>query len=102
MFDMKNISIRTSRSLGAAVKARRLEVGWSQAELAKKLGTQRQWVLRLEAGSEGAELGLVLKAVAALGLDLTVGNEPRGKGSQVAPAANLDEVFARLKRPASR
>jgi HTH-type transcriptional regulator/antitoxin HipB len=102
MFVMKNISVRTSRSLGAAVKARRLELGWSQAELAKKLGTQRQWVLRLEAGSEGAELGLVLKAFAALGLNLTAGNEPRKTGSQVAPAANLDEVFARLKRPASR
>jgi transcriptional regulator with XRE-family HTH domain len=96
MFDMKNIAIRTTRALGAAVKARRLELGWSQAKLADHLRVQRQWVIRLEAGSDGAEIGTVLKALLALGLSIVIGNEPSDARKQAAPAANLDDVFARL------
>lgn len=93
---MKNIAIRTTRALGAAVKARRLELGWSQAKLAGELRVQRQWVIRLEAGSDGAEIGTVLQALTALGLSIVVGNEPRKAGERTAPASDLDEVFARL------
>jgi HTH-type transcriptional regulator / antitoxin HipB len=96
VFDMKNIAVRTVRALGAAVKARRLELGWSQAKLADELRVQRQWVIRLEAGAEGAEIGTVLKALTALGLSIVVGNEPRKTGDRTAPASNLDDVFARL------
>lgn len=93
---MKNIAVRTTRALGAAVKARRLALGWSQAKLADQLRVQRQWVIRLEAGSDGAEIGTVLKALTALGLSIVVGNEPRQTSAQAAPAADLDAVFARV------
>jgi len=96
MFHMKNIAIRTTRALGAAIKARRLELGWLQAKLADELGVQRQWVIRLEAGSEGAEVGTVLRALSALGLSIEVGNEAKDTNARSAPASNLDEVFARL------
>src|SRR5262245_35823294 len=96
MFVMKNIAVRSSRSLGAAVKARRLELRWSQAKLADQLHVQRQWVIRLEAGAEGAEMGTVLKALAALGLSIIVGNEPSSASGKSAPASDLNEVFARL------
>lgn len=95
---MKNIAIRTTRAMGAAVKARRLELGWSQAKLADQLRVQRQWVIRLEAGGEGAEIGTVLRALTALGLSIVIGNDPGDAGARSAPASNLDEVFARLKR----
>ena len=96
MFDMKNIAVGTTPALGAALKARRLELGWSQAKLAEYLHVQRQWVIRLESGSEGAEIGTVLKALRALGLSVVIGNEPSGVNKQTAPTSNLDEVFARL------
>lgn len=96
MFHMKNIAISTTPALGAAVKARRLELGWSQAKLADHLRVQRQWVIRLEAGADGAEIGTVLKALRALGLSIVIGNEPSDAGKQTAPTSNLDDVFARL------
>jgi transcriptional regulator with XRE-family HTH domain len=96
VFHMKNIELRTTRALGAAVKARRLELGWTQGQLADELRVQRQWVLRLEAGAEGAEIGKVLKALTALGLAIVVGNEPVTPRNKVAPAVDLNEVFARL------
>lgn len=95
---MKNIAIRTTPALGAAVRARRLELGWSQAKLADHLRVQRQWVIRLEAGADGAEIGTVLKTLRALGLSIVIGNEPSGANKQAAPAANLDDVFARLTK----
>lgn len=98
MFHMKNIVIATPSALGAALKARRLELGWSQAKLADQLRVQRQWVIRLEAGAAGAEIGTVLKALRALGLSLAIGNEPGDATRRAAPAANLDDVFARLTR----
>ncbi len=96
MFYMKNIAIRTTPALGAAVKARRLELGWSQAKLADHLRVQRQWVIRLEAGADGAEIGTVLKALRALGLSIVIGNEQGDASKQAAPTSNLDDVFARL------
>lgn len=96
MFGMKNIAIRTTSALGAAVKTRRLELGWSQAKLADHLRVQRQWVIRLEAGADGAEIGTVLKALRTLGLSIVIGNEPGDASKQVAPTSNLDDVFGRL------
>lgn len=99
MFSMKNIAVRTPRALGAAVKARRLELGWSQARLAEELRVQRQWVIRLEAGTDGAEIGKVLKALAALDLAIVVGDGRSPRSDTVAPTASLDEVFARVAQP---
>lgn len=96
MFDMKHIAIRTTRGLGAAVKTRRLELGWSQAKLADHLRVQRQWVIRLEAGADGAEIGTVLKALTVLGLSIVIGNESSDASKKTAPTSNLDDVFARL------
>ena len=98
---MKNIAVRNTYALGAAIRARRLELGWSQEVLANHLGVQRQWVIRFEAGSEGAEVGTVLRALNALGLSIIVGNEPARSSGESAPAVDLNEVFARLATRAS-
>ena len=60
--------VRTVRDLGAAVRDARLRLGWTQAELATRIGASRQWVISLERGKATAELGVALRAIAALGL----------------------------------
>ncbi len=60
--------VRTSRDLGGAVRDARLRQGWTQAELADRIGASRQWVISLERGKASAELGTALRAVAALGM----------------------------------
>ena len=60
--------VRTARDLGAAVRDARLGQGWTQAELADRIGVSRQWVIALEQGKASAELGTALRAVAALGM----------------------------------
>ncbi|MEQ1785505.1 MAG: helix-turn-helix domain-containing protein [Acidimicrobiales bacterium] len=56
--------------LGAAVRAQRRALGWTQAHLAALAGTSRQWVSGFEQGRERAELGMTLRVVEALGLSI--------------------------------
>lgn len=61
--------LTTVRDLGAAVRDARRAVGLSQQALAECAAVSRQWLSRLETGSNpGAELRKVLDVLAALGL----------------------------------
>ena len=64
------MSIRTPADLGAVIREHRKLRGLDQAELAKRIGVSRQWVIGIERGRARAELGLVLRALDALGIQL--------------------------------
>jgi y4mF family transcriptional regulator len=64
------MTIRTPADLGAVIRERRKGLGLDQAELARRIGVSRQWVIGIERGRARAELGLVLHALNALGLHL--------------------------------
>lgn len=64
--------IITSRDLGAVVRARRGELGLTQATLADRTGVSREWLRQLEAGKATVELGLALRTLRALGLNIEV------------------------------
>ena len=98
---MKDIHWQNAEQLGRAVRLKRQEKGLSQSALAAQLGVERKWVIRLESGNPKAELGLVLKALDALDLRASLGDEKLsspGKDSRVAEPSRLDEVFRRLQR----
>jgi transcriptional regulator with XRE-family HTH domain len=90
---MRDSPVENVQRLGYLVRLRRQEKGMSQAALAAELGVERKWVLKLEAGNAGAELALVLKACAALGLHVLIS----AYAPEEAPS-QLDEVFRRLQR----
>ena len=101
MSAMKDITPRNPEQVGRAIRLKRQEKGLSQIALAAQLGVERKWVLHLEAGNPKAELGLVLKALAALGLiahlhDL---NQPQVSKERKKIPSRLDEVFRQLQRP---
>lgn len=65
--------VTTVRDLGAAVREARRTAGLSQQALADRAGVPRQWVSRLETGSNpGAELRKVLDVFAALSLTVVL------------------------------
>ena len=66
------MQIRTPMDLGLAIRDRRRKLKLSQTELARKAGVGRQWVVAIERGKSRAELGLVLRTLAALDLPLTI------------------------------
>lgn len=65
--------IHNVRELGLRMRDRRHELGLTQAALAKRVGVSRFWVMQMERGNSGAEIGLVSRALQALGLTLEVG-----------------------------
>ncbi len=98
---MKDIQWRNPEQLGRAVRLKRQEKGLSQSALAAQLGVERKWVIRLESGNPKAELGLVLKALDALDIRASLGDEKppiSSRDSRVSEPSRLDEVFRQLQR----
>ena len=74
--DTRNImKIRTPLDIGLAIRDRRRKLKLSQAELARRVGVGRQWIVAIEHGKFRAELGLVLWTLSALDLPLTIGRD---------------------------
>lgn len=59
-------------TVGALVRDARTAAGLTQTELANRIGASRFWVAEFERGKPGAELGLALKALHALGLTVHI------------------------------
>ena len=84
------MKINTMRDLAATVRGRRLDLGWSQAELARRAKVSREWVNEFEAGKSTVELGLVLRVLPSLELTLDVA--VRGVATDVQ-GINLDALL---------
>ncbi|MCB9578322.1 MAG: helix-turn-helix transcriptional regulator [Polyangiaceae bacterium] len=88
-----SLTLRNSRDIGALIRDRRRAQGLSQQALANAIGSSRWWVNEVEQGKPRAELGLVLKALARLGVALVASeNEP-------ANASDLGSIVNRSRRP---
>lgn len=68
--------LSNSEDLGRYVRDRRRTAGFSQTDLATRAAVSRRWLSDLEAGKATAEVGLVFKVIAALGLYLDAQQEP--------------------------
>src|SRR5579872_1347498 len=89
------MKLRTPADFGAVIRDRRIERGMKQADLARMIGVGREWVVALEKGKPGAHLGLVLRAMNALGLSTNV--RP-GERPVAAPGKNKRSGKQKEKR----
>ena len=64
--------IRTATDLGAFIRERRTKLGMDQTALAKKAGTSRKWLVEVERGKPGAEIGLILRTLKSLEISIDV------------------------------
>ena len=96
------MNIRTPLDLGLVIRQQRRRLGLNQADLAVRAGVGRQWLVAIEHGKARAELGLVLRTLAALGLALSIadGNDTPPRKGDGAPI-DLDAIVdaARGRRP---
>src|SRR4051794_3056714 len=87
--------------LGLAVRERRKALRLDQRALAAKVGVSRQWVIDLEKGRPGAALGLVLRTLDQLGLQLTVDSgEPSSRPGRAAArlaGVDIDAIIDRAR-----
>lgn len=84
--------IRTARDLGALIRDHRTTLAWSQQDLADRCGASKRWIVAVEAGKPGAEIGLVLRTLATLDLDLSA--VPAHQLGAAALDAMLDDLDA--------
>jgi ribosome-binding protein aMBF1 (putative translation factor) len=71
-FDETYEATRLAIDVGEKIRAAREAAGFSQRELASRMGTSQAAVARLEAGGVGATLTTLQKVAAALDLKVTV------------------------------
>ena len=87
--------------IAAAVRGRRLDLGISQGSLAERAGVSRRWVNQFEGGGRTtAEVGIILRVLDALGLDLQVDVAPRAThdSKPATGGVNLDMLLEDLRR----
>jgi HTH-type transcriptional regulator / antitoxin HipB len=62
--------VRTPQEVGLLIRERRREIGLTQAELAERVGSSREWIRLAESGKPRLDLALALRALGALGITL--------------------------------
>ncbi len=93
------MQIRTPQDIGAIVRESRQQAGLDQAELARRAGVSRQWLVEMERGKPRAEIGLILRVFNALGLHLQSGSAPYVAGVAEAPGPDIDAIGDAARRP---
>lgn len=66
------MKITDSKSLGAAIRARRKELHYTQAYLSEFTGFSVTFISDLERGKPTAEIGKAIQLINLLGLDFTL------------------------------
>ena len=92
--------VKNVTDLGLVIRDRRRALGMDQQTLAGRVGVSRQWVSGVERGKPRAEVGLVLRALRALGLDLSVDPQDEGARSRhepELPSIDIDAVVDKAR-----
>lgn len=93
---MTGIPVRTPADIGALIRDRRKARGLDQAELAANVGVSRLWINQVEGGKPGANLGLILRTLAALDITLLVATG--GPSPSAVASSDIDAVIAAARR----
>ena len=82
------------------IRDQRKRVHLSQQQLSDRLGVSRQWVVEVEKGKPRAEIGLILRALEALGLRIWIdtGEKAAASAADVIPSVDLDELLDDIMR----
>jgi HTH-type transcriptional regulator / antitoxin HipB len=87
--------LKTIKDFGLALREARRSKKLTQSQLAEKLGTNQEWISHLETGRiENPSLGTILRAFAALGVNLNADTSYR-----FAPDESLDTGDLALDEP---
>ncbi len=87
--------IGSPRQLGSLLRSSREKAGLTQGALARQVGVSLRWLQRAEQGSPGSTVGKLLRALAAVGLEVEV----RSPGKEArAPEVRVPDVNAIIER----
>lgn len=89
--------VRNPAALGAVIRDRRRELGLEQRALAAKVGVSRHWVIDVEKGKPGAEIGLVFRTLRVLGIVLDA--TPAAAQSKPDSSVDIDALIEAARKP---
>ena len=78
---------RSSKQLGNVIQRMRRQLGLTQTQLANLAGLRQEKVSIIESGQDGAKLSTIFALLAALNLEITIG-ERSGKN-----AKDIEDIF---------
>jgi HTH-type transcriptional regulator/antitoxin HipB len=93
------MTIRPPADLAALIRNTRKALRLDQSTLAKKIGVSRLWLVEIEKGKPRAEIGLLLRTLAALQLTLnatTSENRPPESSQSTVDIVSPRNVFGLL------
>jgi HTH-type transcriptional regulator / antitoxin HipB len=96
--------IRTPTDLGALIRDYRTKLRLEQKSLAQRVGVSRQWIVDVEKGKPRAEIGLLLRTIAALGIVLDAEKEGPVKEKDTSLShdadanVDIDSIVASARR----
>lgn len=92
--------IRTPAELGTLIRNTRQKLRLDQASLSKKIGVSRLWLNEIEQGKPRAEIGLVLRTLAALNITLSAATAEKRKTPQDDEnAVDIDKIILAARAP---
>jgi transcriptional regulator with XRE-family HTH domain len=89
---LSSSTLSVLKTLGAMIKAARLERGMSQAELSRRLGVSRYTVIALEKGDPKVGVGTVFEAATIAGIPL-LADDQRALNELATTVANLTSIL---------
>lgn len=92
---MERKYFETHEDVARTVRERRRHLGWTQTALAEKASVSVRLIGSLEAGHERAEIGKILRVLAALEIAVVALPGPE-RVSQTPEGIDLDKVLARF------
>jgi HTH-type transcriptional regulator / antitoxin HipB len=95
---ISKVRIQTPDDVGRAIRARRAELGLDQGSLARLVGVSRQWIVEVEHGKPRAEMGLLLRTLSALRLELTLKPAKAGAATPEVFAPGLVDLDVLVQR----
>jgi HTH-type transcriptional regulator/antitoxin HipB len=90
--------IRTAHDLAALARGRRLDRGWSQAEIARRASVSRKWVSDFETGKDTVDLAAVLRLLDALDISLSSVDSASTEESAPRDGVDLDDLLEEYSR----
>jgi HTH-type transcriptional regulator/antitoxin HipB len=91
--------IRTPADLGTLIRNTRKRLRLDQSTLAKKIGVSRLWLVEIEKGKPRAEIGLVLRTLDALRIDLNATTPETQSPKRPDTAVDIDRIVAAARNP---
>ncbi len=87
--------VRTDSDLGIVIRDQRKELGLDQGALAARVGVSRQWIVEVEKGKPRAEVGLILRTLRVLGIELNARIAGAWSPGDVSPGGlvDIDEII---------